>query len=79
MWVPVDLTTEIGTNARFLDVTDQVQVTDVTEEMRARFESPGFREQLMSGGTGRHNYEYYEDEDDYEDDYEEYDEVKEDL
>lgn len=47
--------------------------------MRARFESPGFREQLMSGGVGSHNYEYYEDEDDYEDDYEEYDEVKEDL
>lgn len=36
-----------------VDVTDQIQTVDVTEEMRARFESPGFRERLMSGYYGK--------------------------
>ena len=42
-----------GEVGEILDVTDQIQTVDVTDEMRARFESPGFRERLMNGYYGK--------------------------
>ena len=59
------------------DITDQVQAVDVTEEMRAHFESPQFREQLLSG---RMNYQAQQDYDYEEIDQDEYDHLeREDL
>jgi len=34
-------------------VKDQIETVDVTEEMRAQFESPGFKDRLMSGNWGK--------------------------
>lgn len=60
-------------NLYFIDVTDQIQAVDVTEEMRGHFESQAFRDQLlagrygMGGGYDDDEYEEYEDEEYFED------------
>lgn len=63
---PSKVTTE---TFKTVDVKDQIQSVDVTEEMRDMFNRPGFKEKLMNGYTGPGEWDEYEeyDDDEYED------------